>query len=210
MPDYPTLSRVEELERIYGHPKGLAVTKEIPFLNEHYRAFIETAPFVVLATAGPGGLDCSPKGDTPGFVRILDERTLAIPDRPGNNRIDGLRNVVDDPRVALLFIVPGAGETLRVNGRATVTDDADLLASFAVNGKLPRTVILVVVDAAYIHCSKAIMRSKLWDPTRHVERTRLPSLGEMGDLAEQGAGRQRGLRSRHGRTPHGDAVLSRR
>jgi PPOX class probable FMN-dependent enzyme len=173
------LRTVEELEAIYGHPKGGAVYKEIGFLSEHYRAFVEAAPFVVLASAGPTGLDCSPKGDAPGFVRVLDEHTLAIPDRLGNNRIDNLRNIITDPRVALLFIIPGVGETLRVNGRAEISNDSVLLQSFAVEGKPPRTVILVTVEAAYVHCSKALIRSKLWDPSRHLERSKLPSLGEM-------------------------------
>ncbi|MFI5013995.1 MAG: pyridoxamine 5'-phosphate oxidase family protein [Hyphomicrobiales bacterium] len=173
------LRTVEELESIYGRPKGGAVFKEIPFLNAHYRAFVEASPFVVLASAGPNGLDCSPKGDAPGFVRVLDERKLAIPDRLGNNRIDNLRNIVVDPRVALLFMVPGVGETLRVNGRAVISTDAELLTSFAVDGKAPRTVIVVSVEAAYVHCSKAFMRSKLWDASRHLERAKLPSTGEM-------------------------------
>jgi len=173
------LRTVEELEAIYGRPKGGAVYKEIGYLSEHYRAFVEAAPFVVLASAGPTGLDCSPKGDAPGFVRVLDEHTLAIPDRPGNNRIDNLRNIITDPRVALLFIIPGVGETLRINGRAEISNDSDLLQSFAVEGKLPRTVIVVTIEAAYVHCSKALIRSKLWDPSRHLERAKLPSLGEM-------------------------------
>ncbi|SDR60814.1 hypothetical protein SAMN05444161_7854 [Rhizobiales bacterium GAS191] len=174
-----TLRTVEELEAIYGHPKGGAVFKEITYLNAHYRAFVEAAPFVVLASAGPNGLDCSPKGDAPGFVRVLDERKLALPDRPGNNRIDNLRNIVVDPRVSLLFIVPGIGETLRVNGRAEISVDPELLASFAVEGKLPRSVIVMTVEAAYVHCSKALMRSKLWDASRHLQRSQLPSTGEM-------------------------------
>jgi uncharacterized protein len=173
------LRSIEELENLYGHPKGGAVLKEISFLNPHYRAFVEASPFVMLASAGPDGLDCSPKGDAPGFVRILDDHRLALPDRLGNNRIDNLRNIVVDPRVALLFMVPGIGETLRVNGRAVISTEAELLASFAVQGKAPRTVIVVTVEAAYIHCSKALMRSKLWDVSRHLERSKLPSLGEM-------------------------------
>ena len=181
------LRTVEDLESVYGHPKGAAVFKEITFLNAHYRTFVEAAPFVVLASAGEGGLDCSPKGDVAGFVRVLDERTLAIPDRPGNNRIDNLRNIIIDPRVSLLFIVPGIGETLRVNGRAEISTDPELLASFAVDGRPPRTVILVSVDVAYVHCSKAVMRSRLWDPSRHRERSELPSLGAMVALLSDNA-----------------------
>jgi PPOX class probable FMN-dependent enzyme len=173
------LTTIEQLETIYGEPNERSLRKEIPYVNEDYRTFIELAPFVVLATAGQEGLDCSPRGDAPGFVRIIDERTLAIPDRVGNNRIDSLRNIIVEPRLALLFVVPGVGETLRVNGRGRVSNDAALLESFAVEGKLPRTVLLVDVDAVYFHCSKALARSRLWDPARHVERSRLPSTGSI-------------------------------
>ena len=133
----------------------------------------------MLATAGPEGLDCSPRGDAPGFVRLIDERTLATPDRIGNNRIDSLRNVIVNPHVGLLFVVPGVGETLRVNGRGRISIDPDLLESFAVDGKKPRSVLIVDIDAVYFHCSKALARSKLWDPDRYVERSRLPSAGDM-------------------------------
>lgn len=171
------LTTIEQLETLYGEPHERAVRKEIPYVNEDYRAFIEFAPFVVLATAGPEGLDCSPRGDAPGFVRIIDERTLAIPDRVGNNRVDSLRNIIVEPHLALLFVVPGVGETLRVNGRGRISADPALLESFAVDGKPPRTVLFVDVDTVYFHCSKALARSKLWDPARHVERARLPSAG---------------------------------
>jgi uncharacterized protein len=173
------LTSVEQLEAIYGTPGERAIWKEIPYLNEDYRAFVSASPFIVLASAGPEGTDCSPKGDAPGFVKIIDERTLAIPDRPGNNRIDNLRNIVVDGRVSVLFIVPGVGETLRVNGRAAVSNDAALLESLAVDGKLPRTAIVVNIETAYFHCSKALARSHLWDPERHLERSNLPSAGQM-------------------------------
>ncbi|MGA3251640.1 MAG: pyridoxamine 5'-phosphate oxidase family protein [Paraburkholderia sp.] len=173
------LTTIEQLETIYGEPHERSLRKEIPYVNEDYRAFIELAPFAVLATAGPEGLDCSPRGDAPGFVRIIDEKTLAIPDRVGNNRIDSLRNIIVEPRLALLFVVPGVGETLRVNGRGRISNEAALLESFAVDGKLPRTVVLVDVDAVYFHCSKALARSRLWDPARHIERSRLPSTGSI-------------------------------
>jgi PPOX class probable FMN-dependent enzyme len=173
------LTTIEQLETIYGEPHERSLRKEIPYVNEDYRAFIELAPFAVLATAGPEGLDCSPRGDAPGFVRIIDEKTLAIPDRVGNNRIDSLRNIIVEPRLALLFVVPGVGETLRVNGRGRISNEAALLESFAVDGKLPRTVVLVDVDAVYVHCSKALARSRLWDPARHIERSRLPSTGSI-------------------------------
>ncbi|WP_322104540.1 pyridoxamine 5'-phosphate oxidase family protein [Paraburkholderia sp. J41] len=173
------LTTLTELEAHYGEPNERSLRKEIDHVNADYRRFIESSPFVVLATGGPDGLDCSPRGDAPGFVRILDERTLALPDRPGNNRVDSLRNVVVAPQVGLLFMVPGAGETLRVNGRARVSTEAALLASFAVDGKPPRSVLVIDVESVYFHCSKAIVRSKLWDASRHVERAALPSAGEM-------------------------------
>jgi uncharacterized protein len=181
-----TIDSIEQLERLYGVPKSTSLAKEIPKLNAHYRAFVEASPFVLIATSGPGGLDCSPKGDGPGFVKMLDDSTLAIPDRPGNNRLDGLRNIVADPRVALLFLVPGVGETLRVNGRAVISDDPALTAQFAVNGKLPRTVTVVTIEQAYVHCPKAFIRSHLWDPAHHVERKRLPSLGDMVAVFSRG------------------------
>jgi PPOX class probable FMN-dependent enzyme len=134
---------------------------------------------VILASSGTDGIDCSPKGDAPGFVHILDERTLALPDRPGNNRIDNLLNIVADPRVSLLFIVPGVGETLRVNGRARISTDDELMQRFPVGGKLPRSVLVVSVDRVYFHCSKALVRSRLWDPSQHVPRETLPSAGDM-------------------------------
>jgi PPOX class probable FMN-dependent enzyme len=173
------LTSVEELEGIYGKPNERSVRKEISYISEDYAAFILASPFVMLASAGLDGLDCSPKGDATGFVRILDAHTLAIPDRPGNNRIDTLRNLVHDPRVALLFLVPGVGEMMRVNGGASIADDGELLASFSVNGKLPRTVILVHVESVYFHCSKAIVRSDLWNGQRYVDRSSLPTAGAM-------------------------------
>lgn len=173
------LTSIEELEALYGQPHERSVRKEIPYVNDCYRAFIEHAPFIVLATSGPEGLDCSPRGDAPGVVRLIDERTLAIPDRVGNNRVDSLRNVIVNPHVGLLFVVPGVGETLRVNGRGRVSADPELLDSFAVDGKKPRSVLIVDIDAVYFHCSKALVRSKLWDPARHVERSQLPSAGDM-------------------------------
>lgn len=170
---------IAELEAHYGAPNERSVRKEIDHVNADYRRFIELSPFVVLATGGPEGLDCSPRGDVPGFVRILDSRTLALPDRPGNNRVDSLRNMVAAPQVGLLFIVPGVGETLRVNGRARVSLDPELLASFAMDGKPPRSVLLIDVQSVYFHCAKAIVRSNLWDPAHHVERSQMPSAGEM-------------------------------
>jgi PPOX class probable FMN-dependent enzyme len=144
-----------------------------------YRAFIEAAPFVALATCGPEGLDCSPRGDGRGFVRIRDEKTLLLPDRRGNNRIDSLRNIVRDPSVALLFLIPGIGETLRVNGRAVISVEPELLESFSVDGKPPKSVIVITVEAVYFQCARAILRSDLWNPARHVAREALPSAGQL-------------------------------
>jgi PPOX class probable FMN-dependent enzyme len=171
------ITRTEQLEAIYGTPSEAAVLKERPALTPEYRPFIAHAPFLVLATAGPEGLDCSPRGDAPGFVRIVDDKTLAVPDRRGNNRIDSLRNIVRDPRVALIFLVPGVGETLRVNGRAAISVEPALLESFVVDGKAPRSVLLVTIETVYFQCTKALVRSHLWDAARHVERKKLPTTG---------------------------------
>ena len=173
------VTSMEQLQALYGERMPASVIKEIDHINAHYRTLIEAAPFVAIATCGPEGLDCSPKGDPAGFIRILDDKTLAIPDRPGNNRIDGFRNIVRDPRIALLFLIPGVGETLRVNGRASISVDPDLMASFAINGKLPRCVLIVHVESAYFHCSKAIVRSKLWDESTKIDRKSLPSTGSI-------------------------------
>jgi uncharacterized protein len=171
------ITSIEQLEAVYGLPSGAAVLKEIDHVNAEYRTFIEKAPFFALATVGPEGVDCTPRGDEPGFVRVADEKTLLIPDRRGNNRVDSLRNIVRDPRVSLLFLVPGVGETFRVIGRATISTDPALCASFVFAGKTPRSVIVVAVERVYFQCSKAILRSKLWDASRHVDRASLPSNG---------------------------------
>ena len=180
------VTTLEALEALYDKPYGPSIIKEIDHINPHYRKFIEAAPFFALATSGPEGLDCSPRGDAPGFVRVADERTLLIPDRRGNNRIDSLRNILGDPRVALLFLIPGVGETIRVIGRASISTDPALTESFIVNGKSPRTVIVVTVERVFYQCTKAIVRSKLWDPAVHVDRKSLPSAGTI--LAEISGG----------------------
>lgn len=184
------VTSMEQLQSLYGEKNPNSVMKEIDHINNGYRALIEAAPFAAIATSGPEGLDCSPKGDAPGFVRILDDKTLAIPDRPGNNRIDGFRNIVRDPRIALLFLIPGVGETLRVNGRAQISIDPELMQSFAVNGKLPRCVLIVNIESIYFHCSKAIVRSKLWDEKTKIDRASLPSTGTI--IAELSQGRAGG------------------
>ena len=171
------ITDVESLERLYGLPAGAAVAKEIDYLHPHYRKLIAASPFFVLATGGAGGMDASPRGDAPGFVEVADEKTLLIPDRRGNNRVDSLRNIIANPRIALLFLIPGVGETLRVNGRAEISTDPALLARFNVEGRLPRSVLVVHVDTVFFQCARAIFRSKLWDPEQQVERRSLPSLG---------------------------------
>jgi hypothetical protein len=174
------VTTIAELEALYvPAPWPPALAKETDRISPQYRSLIEASPFCVLATCGPEGLDCSPRGDAPGFVRVADDTTVLVPDRRGNNRIDSLRNLVRDPRVALLFLIPGMGETLRINGRALITTEPALVASFAVDGKAPRTVIAVTVERIYFQCAKAIKRSHLWDPARHVAPGSLPSAGQI-------------------------------
>jgi len=168
---------VEQLESLYGAPMPTSIAKEIDHLSDGYRQMVEAAPFVVIATCGPGGLDCSPKGDAPGFIRIVDDKTIMIPDRPGNNRLDGFKNLMSDPRIALLFLIPGIGETLRINGHAEVSVDPALRESFAVNGKPARGVLIVRIETVFFHCSKAVVRAKMWDPKTQIPRSALPSTG---------------------------------
>jgi len=181
------ISTIEELEAVYGAFNEASTVKVTDRITPHYRRYIEASPFALLATGGPEGLDCSPRGDTPGFVRIADDRTLMMPDRRGNNRVDSLRNIVRDPRTALLFLIPGVGNTLRVNGRAYVTTDATLLASFEVEGKAPRSVIVLDVVEAYFQCARALVRSELWNPARHVDPKSLPSAGEILGALSKGS-----------------------
>jgi PPOX class probable FMN-dependent enzyme len=170
---------VAGLEALYGEVSLGAQLKEMPYLHPHYAALIKASPFAILATTGAGGLDASPRGDPAGFVEILDDKTLLLADRRGNNRIDSLRNVIADPHVALLFLVPGVGETLRVNGTAQISVAPDLLQRLAVDGKLPRSVLVIHIDTVFFQCSRAVLRSELWNPARHVERSSLPSPGQM-------------------------------
>ena len=173
------ITTLEELDALYGEPVPAAITKEIDYISDHYKAYIDKAPFVVVATVGPEGLDCSPRGDPAGFVRVRDKKTVLIPDRRGNNRVDALRNLVRDPRISLLFMIPGIGSTMRINGTAEIVVDPELNASFAMHGKLPRCVLVVTVDRIYPQCPKALIRSRLWSPDSHVDRSELPSAGEM-------------------------------
>src|SRR6476646_11903862 len=160
------ITTLEQLDAMYGEPVGAAVTKEIDYISDHYKVFIDKAPFVVVATVGPEGMDCSPRGDPAGFVRVRDRKTVLIPDRRGNNRLDTLRNIARDPRVSLLFIIPGIGNTLRINGRAEIYADPALCAEFGMQGKLPRTVLSVRTDSVYYHCPKAFVRARLWSMAR--------------------------------------------
>jgi uncharacterized protein len=180
------ITELDKLQQLYGLPAESSLRKEVDFVHPHYRALIESARFVALATAGPDGLDVSPRGDAAGFVYVEDERTLLLPDRRGNNRIDSLRNILHDPRVALLFLIPGVGETLRVNGRAQIRADQDLLARFEVDGNAPKTVLRITVDTVFFQCSRAVLRSGLWDASQQVPRAALPSAGTM--LASLGSG----------------------
>ena len=173
------ITTTAELEILYGQPVEAATVKEVARITLHYRTYIEASPFATLATSGPEGLDCSPRGDRPGFVCVHDEKTLMLPDRRGNNRIDSLRNIVRNPRVALLFLIPGVGNTLRVNGRAHVSIEPKLLASFAVDDKPPRSVTVIEVDAVYFQCARALVRSELWNPAHHRDPRELPSAGEI-------------------------------
>lgn len=173
------IATIEQLEAIYGET-GLASTAKVAdWITPHYRIMIEKSPFVALATSGPEGLDCSPRGDSPGFVRIHDEKTLMMPDRRGNNRVDSLRNIVRDPRIGLLFLIPGSGSTLRVNGRGRLSTDPDLLASFKMEGKAPRSVIVMTVDEIYFQCARAIVRADLWNPDKRIDPKDLPTPGQI-------------------------------
>jgi uncharacterized protein len=179
------VTTIDQLEAIYGEV-GLASTAKVAdHVTPHYRVMIEKSPFVALATCGPEGLDCSPRGDLPGFIRVPDEKTLMMPDRRGNNRIDSLRNIVRDPRVGLLFLIPGSGSTLRVNGRGHISTDPDLLQSFKVEGKAPRSVIVITVDEIYFQCARAIVRADLWNPDKRLDPKELPTPGQI--LAEMSA-----------------------
>jgi len=182
-----TIRTLDELEALYDAPVPTSITKELDHLTELHSAYIEASPFVLVATSGPDGVDCSPRGDPPGFVRIVDDRTLMMPDRRGNNRLDTLRNLVVDPRIGLLFLVPGIGVTLRVNGTAELSTDPELRESFAMDGKLPTTVIVVTTTAVYTQCPKALIRSHLWDPSRHREASELPSVGAIMEKITAGA-----------------------
>ena len=189
------ISTLAELEALF--PEEVyppARVKETDRITKAYRALIEASPFCVMATSGPDGLDCSPRGDPKGFVRVVDDKTVVVPDRRGNNRIDSLRNLVTDPRVALMFLIPGVSETLRVMGRATISTDPELCASFAMQGKAPRCVLVIAVEQVFFQCAKAIVRSKLWDPSIQVERATLADRRKNPRRDQRRQGRRRRAR----------------
>ncbi len=171
---------LDELATLYGAVNPNSLAKETPALTPEYRRWIEHAPFLAIATCGPEGFDCSPRGDAPGqLFRILSDTQIAIPDRRGNNRIDTLKNLIGDPRVALLFLTPGINETLRINGRAVISTDPELIETFSVDGKKPATVIQVDIQAVYFQCARALVRSGLWNAESHVSQTAVPTAGQM-------------------------------
>jgi uncharacterized protein len=179
-----TIGTLNELRGSYPQPSERALRKSLTKLDAHMRRFVGLSPFVCLGTSGEGGADVTPRGDGPGFVHVLDDQTLLIPDWPGNNRLDSLTNVVTNSNIGLLFLIPGVNETLRVNGVAEVIMEPALLERWTVNGKHPRSAMRVTVREAYLHCAKALMRSKLWDDDYRVERTELPTYAQM--LKDQG------------------------
>ncbi len=185
------ITTIAELEALYGQAGETSTVKEADWITPQYRALMDASPFVALATAGPEGLDCSPRGDAGQAVRVVDDRTVMMPDRRGNNRCDSLRNIVRDRRVALLFLIPGSGTTLRLYGTAHLSIDPDLLASFAVKGQAPRSVIVIAIERVYFQCARAIVRSELWNPERYVDLAGLPTPGDI--LATMSEARVGGL-----------------
>lgn len=179
-----TIGTLDDLRDCYPQPLERSLRKSLKTLDAHMRHFISLSPFLCLGTSGSGGGDVTPRGDSPGFVHVLDEQTLLIPDWPGNNRLDSLTNVVANPNVGLLFFVPGVNETLRINGAAEITMEPALLERWTVNGKHPRSAMRVTVREAYLHCAKALMRSKLWEADYRIERKELPTYAQM--LKDQG------------------------
>lgn len=171
------IATLADLEALYAKPAGASLAKEVDYLHPHYRAFVEASPFCLLSTMNSSGGDCSPRGDAPGFVQVLNDRTLLLPDRRGNNRIDSLRNIIADPRVGLLFLVPGVNETLRISGTATVSTDPDLIARCVVQDKAPTTVLVITIRSVFFQCARALVRSKLWSPDAQIPRDALPSNG---------------------------------
>jgi PPOX class probable FMN-dependent enzyme len=181
------ITTLEQLDALYGEPVQAAIAKEIDHVSEHYKAFVDKAPFVIIATVGPEGLDCSPRGDPAGFVKVVDPKTVLIPDRRGNNRVDSLRNLVRDPRISLLFMIPGVGNTLRINGTAQISVDPALCAEHGMQGKPARCVVVVKADRVYFQCPKALVRSRLWSQDAQIPRSALPSTGEILEALSKGS-----------------------
>ncbi|MAO54437.1 MAG: phosphohydrolase [Rhodospirillaceae bacterium] len=182
------MARIEteqQLREIYKEPAGRAVIKQTDRLEVHSKRFLALSPFCLLATnSAAGGTDVSPRGEEPGFVQAIDDLTVALPDRPGNNRIDSFRNIIANPDVGLIFLIPGVNETLRINGHAEIRDDEDLMARFVINGKLPKSVMLISIREVFLHCAKALVRSQLWDPSAQIARSDLPPTSRMiADMA---------------------------
>lgn len=173
------IDSIEALESHYDTAVPASLTKELDYISDHYRAFIEKSPFVIIASSGTGGIDCTPRGDPAGFVRVIDQHTVVMPDRRGNNRLDTLRNLVEDSRASLLFLIPGVGETLRINGHGYIVTEPGLRESFEMKGKLPASVLVFKVDRIYFQCQKALARSKLWKAETQIARSELPSTGEI-------------------------------
>ncbi len=184
MAEHYDITTHEQLESLYGSVNPTSLTKEMSALTAEYRAWIEASPFFAIASVGQGGLDCSPRGDKTGqLFQVVDDKTIIIPDRRGNNRLDTLRNIVSDSRVALLFLIPGINESLRINGDATVSTDPDMRQRFTADGNLPATVIRVSINAVYYQCARALIRSRLWDADSHVSRAKIPTAGQMNKAA---------------------------
>ncbi len=182
--EHHDITTIEQLEALYGPVNPTSLVKETPRLTAEYRAWIEAAPFFAIASIGQGGLDCSPRGDKTGqLFEVVDDKTIIIPDRRGNNRLDTLRNIVSDRRVALLFLIPGINETLRINGDAVVSADPDMRQRFSADGKLPATIIRVTINAVYYQCARALIRSGLWDAGSHLPRAEVPTAGQMNKAA---------------------------
>ncbi len=174
------IASINELEELYGTPAAASLTKETNALTPEYKKWIEQSPFFAFASVGADGLDCSPRGDrTDQLLKIIDAKTLHIPDRRGNNRLDTLKNIINNPSVALLFLIPGINETLRVNGSASVSTDPSLLQSFDVNGALPKTVIIIEITSVYFQCARALKRADLWNTSTHIEKNNVPTAGQM-------------------------------
>lgn len=181
------IATLADLETLYDEPRPASLTKEVDYLHPHYRAFVEASPFCLLSTMNDKGGDCSPRGDAPGFVQVLDDRTLLLPDRRGNNRIDSLRNILSDPRIGLLFLVPGVNETLRISGTATISTDPALIARCVVQDKAPTTVLVIRIHSVFFQCARALLRSRLWHADAQISRDALPSTGTIVAAMSQNA-----------------------